>query len=76
MKWLRKPWGQFCLLCRKHNAFHHRFGNDIPAKQEIIEAQISDDNPPKSVGVDEVLEAEKEYSKWQVRNAAWFSGYN
>ena len=56
-------------------SFHDRFGNDIPAKQEIIEVQVSDDSPPKSIGVDDVLEAEKEYSKWQARNDAWFSGY-
>ena len=53
-------------------SFHDRFGNDIPAKQEIIEVQVSDDSPPKSVGVDDVLEAAKEYSKWQARNDAWF----
>ena len=35
--------------------------------------QVSDDSPPKSVGVDDVLEAEKEYSKWQARNDAWFA---
>ena len=54
--------------------FHDRFGNDIPAKQEIIEAHVSDDSPPNSVGVDQVLESEKEYSKWQARNDAWFVG--
>lgn len=54
-------------------SFHDRFGNDIPAKQEIIKFQVSDDSPPKSVGVDDVLEAEKEYSKWQARNDAWFA---
>ena len=54
-------------------SFHDRFGNDIPAKQEIIKFQVSDDSPPKSVGVDEVLNAEKKYSKWQARNDAWFT---
>ena len=76
MKWLRKPWGRFCLLCRKLNAFNDRIGNDIRVKQEITEVQVSDDSPLRPVGVDDVLEAEKEYSKSKARNAAWFSGYN
>ena len=45
-------------------------------KQEITEVQVSDDSPLRLVGVDDVLETEKEYSKSKARNAAWFSGYN
>ena len=54
-------------------AFYERRESDIPVKQEVITWPVSDDSPPKSVSVDEVLEADAEYSQWKARNEAWFS---
>ena len=52
-------------------SFHDRFGSDIPRKKEIVDFDVLDDRPPRSVGIDEVLEMETEYSKWVSRNDAW-----
>ena len=54
-------------------AFYGRFGGDIPTSKEMLEEYKADDRPPTSSGLDEVLEIEKEYSKWQARNDAWFT---
>ena len=54
-------------------AFYERFGGDIPTSKEMLEEYKADDSPPTSIGLDEVLELEKEYSKWQARNDAWFA---
>ena len=54
-------------------SFHERFGSDIPAKQEIIEWPMPNDNPPRSIDFEEAFEAEKEYSQWHARNDAWFA---
>lgn len=54
-------------------AFYDRFGGDIPTSKEMLEEYKADDSPPTSIGLDEVLELEKEYSKWQARNDAWFA---
>ncbi len=54
-------------------AFYGRFGGDIPTSKEMLEEYKADDRPPTSIGLDEVLELEKEYSKWQARNDAWFA---
>ena len=52
-------------------SFHDRFGSDIPAKQEIINFDISDDSPPHTLDIDEVINADSEYSQWLSRNDAW-----
>jgi hypothetical protein len=44
-------------------AFYERRESDIPVKQEVITWPVSDDSPPKSVSVDEVREADAEYSQ-------------
>jgi hypothetical protein len=49
---------------------------DIPTSKEMLEEYKADDSPPTSIGLDEVLELEKEYSKWQARNDAWFANKN
>ena len=54
-------------------AFYERFGGDIPTSKEMLEEYKADDSPPTSIGLDEMLELEKEYSKWQARNDAWFA---
>ena len=54
-------------------AFYDRFGGDIPTSKEMLEEYKADDSPPTSIGLDEVLELEKEYSNWQARNDAWFA---
>ena len=54
-------------------SFHERRGSDIPVKQEVITWSVSDDSPPKSVSVDEILESDAEYSQWNARNEAWFA---
>jgi len=54
-------------------AFHERRGSDIPVKQEVITWSVSDNSPPKSVSVDEILESDAEYSQWNARNEAWFA---
>ena len=54
-------------------SFHERRGSDIPVKQEVITWSVSDDSPPKSVSVDEILENDAEYSQWNARNEAWFA---
>ena len=54
-------------------AFHERRGSDIPVKQEVITWSVSDDSPPKSVSVDEILKSDAEYSQWNARNEAWFA---
>ena len=54
-------------------AFYDRFGGDIPTSKEMLEEFKADDSPPTSIVLDEVLELEKEYSKWQARNDAWFA---
>ena len=53
--------------------FHKRLGGDIPTSEEMLKWTPSDDIPPKTISVDEVLHADKEYSKWQARHDAWFS---
>ena len=53
--------------------FYNRLGGNIPTSDEMLEWTPSDDSPPRSVGFEEVFEAEKEYSKWQARNDAWFA---
>ena len=54
-------------------SFHERRGSDIPVKQEVITWSVSDDSPPKSVSVDEILESDAGYSQWKARNEAWFA---
>ena len=54
-------------------SFHERRGSDIPVKQEVITWSVSDDSPPKSVSVDEILESDAGYSQWNARNEAWFA---
>ena len=53
--------------------FHKRLGGDIPTSEEMLKWTPADDTPPKSVSVDEVLHADKEYSKWQARHDAWLA---
>ena len=53
--------------------FHKRLGGDIPTSKEMLAWKPSDDNPPVSPNLDEVLAAEHEYSQWQARNDAWFA---
>ena len=50
--------------------FYDRFGGEIPTSNEILEETKDDDSPPISIGLDEVLEFQKEYSHWQARNDA------
>ena len=52
-------------------SFHERFGSDIPAKQEIIDFEITDDSPPHTLDINEVINADAEYSQWFSRNDAW-----
>ena len=54
--------------------FHKRLGGDIPTSEEMLKWTPANDTPPKTVSVDEVLHADKEYSKWQARHDAWFLG--
>ena len=54
--------------------FHKRLGGDIPTSEEMLKWTPADGTPPKTVSVDEVLHADKEYSKWQARHDAWFLG--
>jgi hypothetical protein len=53
--------------------FHKRLGGDIPTSEEMLKWTPADDSPPKTVSVDEIFHADKEYSKWQARNDAWFA---
>ena len=53
--------------------FYDRFGGDIPTSNEMLEETKADDSPPVWIGLDEVLELQKEYSQWQARNDAWFA---
>ena len=53
--------------------FHKRLGGDIPTSEEMLKWTLSDDIPPKTISVDEILDADKEYSNWQARHDAWFS---
>jgi hypothetical protein len=53
--------------------FHKRLGGDIPTSEEMLKWTPADDTPPKTVSVDEVLHADKEYSKWQARHDAWLA---
>ena len=53
--------------------FHKRLGGDIPTSEEMLKWTPADDTPPKTVSVDEILHADKEYSKWQVRHDAWLA---
>lgn len=53
--------------------FHKRLGGDIPTSEEMLKWTPADNSPPKTVSVDEILDADKEYSKWQARNDAWFA---
>ena len=53
--------------------FHKRLGGDIPTSKEMLAWIPSDDSPPVSPDLDEVLAAEREYSQWQARNDAWFA---
>jgi len=53
--------------------FHKRLGGDIPTSEEMLKWTPADNSPPKTVSVDENLDADKEYSKWQARNDAWFA---
>ena len=52
-------------------SFHDRFGSGIPAKQEIIDFETSDDSPPHTLDINEVMNADAEYSHWLSRNDAW-----
>jgi len=52
-------------------SFYERFGSDIPAKQEIIDFKTSDDSPPHTLDINEVVNADSEYSQWLSRNDAW-----
>jgi len=52
-------------------SFHERFGSDIPRKKEIIDFETSDDRPPRTLDIDEVMNADSEYSQWLSRNDAW-----
>ena len=53
--------------------FHKRLGGDIPTSEEMLKWTPADGTPPKTVSIDEVLHADKEYSKWQARHDAWFA---
>ena len=44
--------------------FHDRLGSDIPISDGIVEWKTSDDSPARSVGIDEALDAEIDYSQW------------
>ena len=53
--------------------FYDRFGGDIPTSNEMLEETKADDSPPVWIGLEAVLQLEKEYSQWQTRNDAWFA---
>ena len=40
--------------------FYDRFGGDIPTSNEMLEGAKADDSPPVSIGLDELLEIQKE----------------
>ena len=51
-------------------ASYDRFGGDTRTLREMREEYKADESPPTSIGLDEVLELEKEYSRWQARICA------
>lgn len=54
-------------------AYYERFGNDIPVKQEVMfERERTNDDPPKSLDIQEILDGEVEYSLWQDRDRFWW----
>jgi hypothetical protein len=54
-------------------AFHERRGSDIPVKHETITWRRSDETLDETSSLDEILEADAEYSQWKARNEAWFA---
>jgi hypothetical protein len=52
----------------------HRFGGDIPIKEEVIiemTAKPFDEQPEMSS--DEIIKGEIEYSQWQDRDDMWWA---
>ena len=58
-------------------AYHDRFKSDIKVSKEIVVEQVSDVPTDKdgflSMEVDDILNAEKEYSQWRDRDRIWLS---
>ena len=59
-------------------AYYDRFKSDIKVSKEIIVEQVSDVPTDKdgfiSMEVNDVLNAEKEFSLWRDRDRMWLSG--
>ena len=53
-------------------SFYAIFQNDIPVKHEIIDWELSNDDPPAEIDVEVFLKKQNEYSQWHARNEAWF----
>ena len=58
-------------------AYYDRFKSDIKVSKEIVVEQVSDVPTDKdgflSMEVEDILNAEKEYSQWRDRDRAWLS---
>ena len=58
-------------------AYYERFKSDIKVSKEIVVEQFSDVPTDKdgflSMEVEDILNAEKEYSQWRDRDRAWLS---
>ena len=54
----------FAALDAPALSVHDRLGSDIPISDGIVEWKTSDDSPARSVGIDEALDAEIDYSQW------------
>ena len=58
-------------------AYYDRFKSDIKVSKEIVVEQVSDVPTDKdgflSMEVEDILNAEKEYSQWRDRDRMWLS---
>ena len=58
-------------------AYYDRFKSDIKVSKEIVVEQVSDVPTDKdgflSMKVNDILDAEKEYSQWRDRDRMWLS---
>ena len=61
-------------------AYYDRFKSDIKVSKEIVVEQASDVPTDKdgflSMEVEDILNAEKEYSQWRDRDRLWLSKKN
>ena len=61
------------ILTELWKAYYEQFRNDIPVKQEVMfERERANDDPPKSLDIQEILDGEVEYSLWQDRDRFWW----